>query len=68
LALEAILACDSAGAPGTVLDDDLLIRCGDGAIRPALLQRAGRQAIDRQAFLRGAAIPAGEILPCPDTN
>ncbi len=68
LELEEIMACDSAAKPGTVLDDDLLIRCSAGAIRPALLQRAGRQAVDRKAFLRGAAIPAGTILPCPGTN
>ena len=33
-----------------------------------LLQRAGRQATDRQAFLRGAAIAAATILPCPATS
>ena len=68
LELEEIMPCDSPAAPGMVLDDDLLIRCGAGAIRPRLLQRAGRHAIDRKAFLRGATIPAGTILSCPDTN
>ncbi len=68
LKIAEILPCDETAAPGTVLDADLLIRCGTGAIRPGLLQRAGRQAIDRQAFLRGAVIPEGTILPCPATN
>ena len=68
LTLDEIVSCDSAAAAGTVLDADLLIRCGSGAIRPGLLQRAGRQAIDRQAFLRGASILEGTILPCPATN
>lgn len=68
LGLAEISCSDASAAPGMVLDDDLLIRCGDGAIRPALLQRAGRQAVDRQAFLRGTAIPAGTMLPCPATS
>lgn len=68
LKIDEIVPCDGAASPGTVLDADLLIRCGAGAIRPALLQRAGRQALDRQTFLRGAAIPAGTILPCPAIN
>ena len=67
LALDSIESASSA-APGTVLDDDLLIRCGAGAIRPALLQRPGRQALGRQAFLRGLAIRRGMVLPCPATN
>jgi methionyl-tRNA formyltransferase len=68
LALDALLADGGSETPGTVLDDDLLIRCGDGAIRPAFLQRAGRQAVDRQAFLRGNSIPRGTVLPCPATS
>ena len=68
LSLDAIELSTASAAPGTVLDDDLLIRCGAGAIRPALLQRPGRQAIDRQAFLRGPAIPQGPMLPCPAIN
>jgi len=51
------------GLPGKVLDDDLAIACGAGAVRPTLLQRAGKQALTRAAFLRGHAIPAGTQLP-----
>jgi len=45
-----------------VLDDRLTIACGEGAIRPALIQRAGRPAMDAAALLRGRAIPAGTKL------
>jgi methionyl-tRNA formyltransferase len=55
-------------APGTVLDDRLAIACGAGVLRPHLLQRPGRQAQETAAFLRGTAIPAGSLLPCPATN
>lgn len=48
---------DNEIPPGTVLDDALTIACGSGAIRPTLLQRAGKQALDRAAFLRGHTIP-----------
>ena len=33
------------GKPGEVLDDQLTIACGDGAIRPTLVQRAGKGAM-----------------------
>ena len=50
------------GAPGTVLDDRLSIACGSGAIRPALIQRAGKPAMALDEFLRGNAIPADAVL------
>ena len=55
-------------APGTVLDENLSIACGEGALRPLRLQRAGRGALDAAAFLRGFALPPGTILPCPATS
>ncbi len=57
-----VLQCDvigREGAPGHTLDDDLTIGCGHGAIRPVLIQRAGRPVLEREAFLRGRAVPAG---------
>ena len=42
-----------SGAPGTVLDDKLTIACGDGAIRIIELQRAGKQPMKADEFLRG---------------
>jgi methionyl-tRNA formyltransferase len=55
-------------APGTVLDDNLTIACGEGALRPTRLQRAGRAALGADEFLRGCAIPRGTVLPCPATS
>ena len=51
-----------AGQPGEVLDGKLLIACGDGAIRPTLVQRAGRGAMSAEELLRGFPIPAGTQL------
>ncbi len=48
--------------PGTVIDDNLTITCGTGAIRPAIIQRAGKPAMAITEFLRGNAIPAGTKL------
>lgn len=53
---------DGAGAPGEVLDDDFTIACGNSAIRPLMLQRAGKPAMPRADFLRGRAVAAGAIL------
>lgn len=55
-------------APGTVLDSRLLIACGEGALRPLRVQRAGRAAMDTAALLRGFALPPGMILPCLATS
>ncbi|HET7678902.1 MAG TPA: methionyl-tRNA formyltransferase [Xanthobacteraceae bacterium] len=51
-----------SGAPGTVLDDQLTVACGEGAVRLFELQRAGRQAMKAEEFLRGAAIKRGARL------
>lgn len=52
----------SAGVPGTVLDDALAVACGEGAVRLTRLQRAGRAAMDADAFLRGLPVRAGDRL------
>jgi methionyl-tRNA formyltransferase len=49
------------GAPGEVLFD-FAIACGEGALRPLLVQRAGRAPADWLAFLRGFALKPGERL------
>ena len=51
------------GNDGVVLDDELLIVCGEGAIRPTVIQRAGRAPMSARELLRGFAIPRGAILP-----
>ena len=50
---------EGAGVPGTVLDDQLTVACGEGAVRILELQRAGRQAMKADEFLRGTAVAAG---------
>jgi methionyl-tRNA formyltransferase len=49
------------GAAGTVLDA-LTIACGQGAIRPTLVQRAGRGVMTPEELLRGFEIPPGSVL------
>jgi len=51
-----------SGEPATVLDDALTIACGTGAIRPALIQRAGRPAMATSELLRGFPVVAGTVL------
>ena len=53
---------DGTGAPGEVLDDDLLVACGDGAVRLLRLQREGRGPQEAEVFLRGFSLPAGTKL------
>jgi methionyl-tRNA formyltransferase len=50
------------GTPGQVLDDQLTVACGGGAVRLVELQRAGRQPMRTDEFLRGTPIAAGSVL------
>lgn len=50
---------EGGGAPGAVLDDDLTIACGEGAIRITELQRAGGKVASAAEFQRGARLGAG---------
>ncbi len=50
------------GTPGEVLDDHLLVACGEGAVRLTRLQRAGKGVQVADDFLRGQAVPKGTQL------
>ncbi len=53
---------DFPTTPGLVLDSQLAIGCGKGAIRPDMVQRAGRSPMSVLELLRGFPIPEGTIL------
>ncbi|MBN9353841.1 MAG: methionyl-tRNA formyltransferase [Hyphomicrobium denitrificans] len=50
------------GEPGVLLDGELTIACGEGAIRIEELQRAGKQPMKAADFLRGARLEPGTRL------
>jgi methionyl-tRNA formyltransferase len=50
------------GPPGRVLDDRLTIACGTGAVRLIELQRAGRQPMSADEFLRGMPVARASVL------
>jgi methionyl-tRNA formyltransferase len=50
------------GQPGTVLDDRLTIACGEGSVRIVELQRAGKQPMAAEEFLRGTSVAPATIL------
>jgi methionyl-tRNA formyltransferase len=53
---------EGTGEPGTLLDDRLTVACREGAVRIVELQRAGRQPMKADEFLRGAALAPGARL------
>lgn len=53
---------EGVGKPGAVLDDQLTIACGDGAIRLVQVQRAGKQPMRAEEFLRGTPVKAGAAV------
>jgi methionyl-tRNA formyltransferase len=50
---------DGSGAPGAVLDDRLTVACGEGAVRLLEIQRAGKQPMSAEEFLRGTPVKPG---------
>ena len=63
--LRSELAADSTtphGKPGEVLDNQLVIACGEGSIRLLELQRAGKRAMQTDEFQRGFELVPGQIL------
>jgi methionyl-tRNA formyltransferase len=59
--VKALLSCavEGDGEPGRVLDDELTIACGEGAVRILRAQREGRSPQDAADFLRGFPLRPG---------
>lgn len=53
---------NGSGAPGTVLDDNLLIACGKSALRLLRVQPAGKPKMDAEAFLKGTPVAKALVL------
>ncbi len=51
-----------SGEPGTVLDDEPTVACGEQALALVRLQRPGRKPLDGRAFLRGYRLLPGTRL------
>jgi len=49
----------ASGEPGTTLDDNLLIACGQGALRITNIQAPGKPKMTAEGFLRGLPVPQG---------
>jgi methionyl-tRNA formyltransferase len=45
-----------------LLDDALTVACGEGALRLAKVQRAGKSAMNAAELLKGYALPRGTHL------
>lgn len=48
------MSADGEGKAGALLDDELTVACGDGAVRLTELQRAGGKVLGAEDFLRGS--------------
>jgi len=57
--VKAAEPAEGSGRPGDILDDGLLVACGDGALRLASLQRPGKGALAADIFLRGFPLAPG---------
>jgi methionyl-tRNA formyltransferase len=53
---------EGIGEPGVVIDENLSVACGEGALRLTELQRAGARPATAGEFLRGARLEKGSRL------
>ena len=53
---------EGSGQPGQILDDRLTIACGEGSVRLLEVQRAGKQPMRAEDFLRGTPIGRDRVL------
>ncbi|WP_075657058.1 methionyl-tRNA formyltransferase [Pseudochrobactrum sp. B5] len=60
--LRSVIA-DGAGKAGEVLEGQLVIACGEGAIALTLVQKAGGKAVSAAEFCNGVKLATGTILP-----
>jgi methionyl-tRNA formyltransferase len=56
------VAEEGEGEPGQILDDELLVAGGEGAVRILRAQREGRAPQSAEAFLRGFPLRRGQQL------
>jgi methionyl-tRNA formyltransferase len=59
--LDSKLADGNAPA-GMLLDDALMVACGEGAVRLTEVQRAGKKPMSADSFLRGIDLPARTVF------
>ncbi|MEQ8482171.1 MAG: methionyl-tRNA formyltransferase [Hoeflea sp.] len=62
LQTELVQSDASRAAPGTVLDENLLVACGEGTVRLKRLQKAGGKPLAAQEFLRGTPVAPGTVF------
>ncbi|MGC1358055.1 MAG: methionyl-tRNA formyltransferase [Xanthobacteraceae bacterium] len=53
---------EGAAKPGQILDDRLTVACGGGSVRLVEVQRAGKQPMRAEEFLRGTPIGRDSVL------
>jgi len=51
-----------SGEPGKVITDDLIVACGEGALKLLKVQRAGKGVMEARELLKGFPLPPGTRL------
>lgn len=56
-----VVPLHSSHPPGTILDDQLTIACGEEALRPLWVQKVGKSPLPADEFLRGYELPSRHL-------
>jgi methionyl-tRNA formyltransferase len=60
--LAAEIIKNKTSAPGTLLDENFTVACGQDALRLLTVQRSGKNTTDGASFLRGLRLPVGSMV------
>jgi len=58
----SVVAGPHKEVPGTVLNDDFEVACGQGALKVEILQLPGKKPMALKDFKNGHAVPVGKVL------
>jgi len=61
-------AVGASGVPGTILDKEMTVACGEGAIRVLEGQRAGRIVMPGYELMRRESLPPGAMFKPPERS
>jgi methionyl-tRNA formyltransferase len=61
-------AVELSGVPGTILDNEMTVACGEGAIRVVEGQRAGRVVMPGYELMRRESLPPGAMFKPLETS
>jgi len=60
--LHSVTLSEASGTPATLLDKDMTIACGEGALQLTSIQPPNKKPMDGKSYLNGSSLNIGDLL------